>query len=97
LKFENIKILENEKNIIDHTCKKNEEFRKNLSIDQYILECLSCNKIRAELVCRDCSMAYCTACYDLTHTSKSLLHDIHFMLEIKYEIKTTKFLKNFKI
>lgn len=42
------------------------------------MKCLSCNRRRAELFCKNCSMLYCLTCSDSMHSSNSDMryHDI---------------------
>ena len=63
--------LENEKILIDHTCEKNKKFRQDLNFDEYVLECLNCNKSNSILMCKQCLSAFCQNCFDCHHSTNS--------------------------
>ena len=78
-----MKIKENEKIIIDHTCKENEEFRQSLKFDKFVLECLTCKKKQAKLMCKECLLPYCETCCELIHNNHLENHEITYNNEIK--------------
>ena len=62
---------------------ENEEFRKSLKFDQFILECLACKKRQSELMCKECLLPFCENCYERVHDHRLKNHEITYNHEIK--------------
>lgn len=75
LKYENIGINENQKIIIDHTSEKYDQFRRDLKVKEYVLECLLCKTSNSIKMCKQCSLSYCENCFDRKHSSAFSKHE----------------------